>query len=358
MRLLNLITHLTRLAAAIALVVWLAGDRAGQRAYDALEALPDYDHSAEAEALRAEQRYSEALLVIEAGLADAQGEIQQAQLRLLAQQVEAERSDWLYRWSEVGSGAVTGSGDSPEALAGAIAADLFVFGDLRDLVIQGAKAARGEDSDEVIVALSALGLVLTATPSLDLGTAMLKFARRVGALTEGFARQLLRVSREAFDQRRWEPVGDIAEDAATLTRRSGPAATTAIFRQIDNPAQLRLATRWADRPKGAFSLWLGGRPALGLLEQGAEGERLLLKAATKGRRGIQLAADQAGVLLKPHPLLGIIKGVYKGNVPELIGPWLRNQAPALLGLAVAWMLYESLRLLGGIRRSLSRPDRL
>lgn len=39
-------------------------------------------------------------------------------------------------------------GESVEALAGAVVADLFVFVDVRDLVIEAGKTLRGEDNDE------------------------------------------------------------------------------------------------------------------------------------------------------------------------------------------------------------------
>lgn len=352
--LLSLTMRLMRLAAAILLLVWLGGDGPAVRAWDRLDALPDYDPAAAAEGLRDERRYSEALLVIEAGLASEPTGVQRAQLELLARQVEAERSDWLYRLSQAGEGALSGQGESPEALAGAVAADLFVFGDLRDLVIQGTRAVRGEDTDEVIVALSALGLVLTFTPTLDLGTAMLKFARRVGALSDAFARQLLRASREAFDQRAWTPVAGIVEDAGTLARRAGPAATSAILKNVNDADQLRLAARLSEKPAGAFTLWLGGKRALNLLEQGPDGEKLLLRAARKGSAGIDFAADHARLLLRPHPLVGLLKGLYKGNVPALLAGWSRSQASALLGLAAAWVVYELLRAALLIGRGVAR----
>ena len=153
------------------------------RAREQLDALPDHDFVAEAAQLRQEQRFDEALLTVEAGMAYAQQPAQQRRLRDEQQRIREAGADWRYRLSEIGSGALTGEGNTLEALGGAVAADLFVFGDVRDLVIQGGRALRGEDADEVLVALSAAGLVLTAAPSLDLGAALLKFARRAGAMT-------------------------------------------------------------------------------------------------------------------------------------------------------------------------------
>lgn len=321
-------------------LVWLCGQHVpAMDAQAGLAGLPDYDYVVEAERLRAGERFSEALLVAEAGIA-ASGDGYAPRLLELKTRIEAERDDWMRRLSEVARGAATGSGDSVEALTGAVTADLFVFGDVRDLVIQGGHRLRGEQVDEVIVALSAVGVLLTAAPALDFGAALLKFARKLGALTESFARHVAELAREAYDQKRLEPLSAVAEDVAMLGRRARPAGAVAILRHIDDPAELRLAARFSQRPGGSFALWLGGEPGLSLLRQGAEGQALLLRAARKGRAGIDYAARHTKLLLQPHPLLGLAKTLYKGTLPELLARLLGPQAATLLGLLTGWLLFE------------------
>lgn len=326
-----ILASLLRVALA-ALLVWTCAQ--ALPAWDAraaFAALADYDHLVEAERLRSTERYSEALLVVDAGLAAEPNPVLRTRLEDARAGIVAERDDFMRRLGDVGHGALTGTGDSVEALAGAVTADLFVFGDVRDLVIQGGRRLRGEDTDEVIVALSAAGLALTLAPAVDFGTAILKFARRAGALTEAFASRLLKLARGAVSERNAAPLAEVAGDVATLGRSARPAAAVAILKHVDDPLALRAAARVSQRPGGSFALWVGERPALQLAQQGAPGEAWLLRAARKGRAGVDYAAGNLRLLTRAHPLLGLIKGVYKGNLPRLFGEGLMQHAPALLG---------------------------
>ncbi len=326
-------------------LVWLSAQ--ALPAWDtnaALMAMPDYDYLAQAEALRKAERFSEALLVVDAGLAASTDVATRNAFELERNQIQIFRDDWLRRLGDAGQGALTGTGDSVEALAGAVVADLFVFGDVRDLVIQGGRRLRGEETDEVIVALSAAGIVLTAIPTADFGTAVLKFARRVGALSEAFARRLVKLLGTAAEERNLAPVVEVAGDAASLARAVQPAAAVAILKHVDDPLVLKAAARVAQRPSGGFALWVGEKPALDLLQAGKPGEDLLLRAAAKGRGGVDFAARNLGLLTRAHPLIGIFKGLYKYNLPRLLANLLATRAPLVLGLFFGWLVYECLLL--------------
>lgn len=331
---------LLRIALA-ALLVWTCVQ--ALPAWDAraaFDALPDYDYLVEAERLRVAEQYSEALLVVDAGMSAETDPVAQTRLEQTRAGIVAERDDFMRRLGDVGQGALTGTGDSVEALAGAVTADLFVFGDVRDLVIQSGKSLRGEDADELIVALSAAGIALTFAPEIDFGTAVLKFARRAGALTEAFARRLARLARDAVSERDIRPLADVAGDVATLGRQARPAAAITILKHIDDPETLRAAAKISTKQGGSFALWVGERPALELARQGVDGEALLLRAARKGRAGVDYAASHLRLLTRAHPLLGLIKSFYKGSLPALFGDWLMQQAPAVLGLLAGWLLFE------------------
>jgi hypothetical protein len=306
----------------------------------AVDALPDYDYLVEAEKLRTAEKYSEALLVADAGLAADPDPVMRTRLEDSRAGIVAERDDFMRRLGDVGQGALTGTGDSVEALAGAVAADMFVFGDVRDLVIQGGRKIRGEDADEVIVALSAAGIALTLAPEIDFGTALLKFARRAGAITETFAKRLVKLTRDAISERNAAPLAEVAVNVATLGRQAQPAAAVRILRHVDDPDALRAAARVSTKEGGSFALWVGEKPALELAQQGAEGEAMLLRASRKGRAGVEYAANNLRLLTRAHPLIGLIKGFYKGNIPQLFADWLMQQAPAVLGLLFGWLIFE------------------
>ena len=60
------------------------------------------------------------------------------------------------------SGLVTGNADDVASMSGTVAGDLFVFGDIRDVVREGKHLAMGEDTDRLVLGLAAAGLAVTA----------------------------------------------------------------------------------------------------------------------------------------------------------------------------------------------------
>jgi hypothetical protein len=105
------------------------------------------------------------------------------------------------------SGLVTGTADDVASLSGTVAGDLFVFGDIRDVVREGKHLAMGEDTDHLILGLATAGLAVTAATYVSLGGAaplragltLVKDARKVGRLGEGLTRWAGRSAREIVD---------------------------------------------------------------------------------------------------------------------------------------------------------------
>ena len=127
-------------AVAVLVVLGMEMPRADARA--ALEKLPLMDVAARAAELRGEGRFGEAMVVVEAGLDWMKNESGPAREALVAERArieEAQTGLWA-RVKRMGAGALTGEADSMEALAGAVVADFFVIGDIRDLVLEGVKS--------------------------------------------------------------------------------------------------------------------------------------------------------------------------------------------------------------------------
>lgn len=76
---------------------------------------------------------------------------------------------WLRSASDFGHGFLAGARDSDAAFAGALASDVSGFGDLRDLALEGRKLLGGEGADETVLALSAVGLAVSAATWVSLG---------------------------------------------------------------------------------------------------------------------------------------------------------------------------------------------
>ena len=105
------------------------------------------------------------------------------------------------------TGLVTGSGDDVASLSGTVVGDLFVIGDVRDVVREGKHLAMGEDTDRLVLGLAAAGLAVTAATYVSIGGAapvragltLVKDARKVGRLGEGLAAWAGRSAREFVD---------------------------------------------------------------------------------------------------------------------------------------------------------------
>jgi len=105
------------------------------------------------------------------------------------------------------TGLVTGNADDVASLSGTVAGDLFVFGDIRDVVREGKHLVMGEDTDRLILGLATAGLAVTAATYVSVGGAtplraglsLVKDARKVGRLGEGLAEWAGRSAREVVD---------------------------------------------------------------------------------------------------------------------------------------------------------------
>jgi len=99
------------------------------------------------------------------------------------------------------TGFVTGEGTSAAGLAGAVASDVTVVGDVRDIASEGGKMLAGQDYSELILGLSVIGVAATAATVATggggvvakAGVSLLKVAKRAGTLTAEFGRELTRL---------------------------------------------------------------------------------------------------------------------------------------------------------------------
>ena len=144
------------------------------------------------------------------------------------------------------TGLVTGEADDVASLSGTVAGDLFVFGDIRDVVREGKHLATGEDTDHLILGLATAGLAVTAATYVSVGGALalragltlVKDARKVGRLGEGLTKWAGRSARGVVD-------GPMLQQAVASgsVLRPGPtvSAIKAAFRAEKAGALVRLA---------------------------------------------------------------------------------------------------------------------
>src|SRR6478752_1642715 len=176
------------------------------------------------------------------------------------------------------TGLVTGTADDVASLSGTVAGDLFVFGDIRDVVREGKHLVMGEDTDRLILGLAAAGLVVTAATYVTVGgvapvragLTLVKDARKVGRLGEGLTQWAGRSARGIVDT----PMLQQAVATASVTRPGQTlTAIKAAFRAEKAGALVRLA-----KDVGRVSEKAGMRGALDTLKL-AEGPKDVARAA-------------------------------------------------------------------------------
>jgi hypothetical protein len=176
------------------------------------------------------------------------------------------------------TGLVTGNADDVGSLSGTVAGDLFVFGDIRDVVREGKHLAMGEDTDHLLLGLAAAGLAVTAATYVSVGGAvpvragltMVKDARKVGRLGEGLTQWAGRSAREIVDTPMLQQAvasGSVLRPGATVS------AIKAAFRAEKAGALVRLA-----KDVGRVGEKAGTRGALDTLRI-AEGPKDVARAA-------------------------------------------------------------------------------
>lgn len=221
------------------------------------------------------------------------------------------------------TGLVTGSADDVASLSGTVAGDLFVIGDVRDVVREGKHLAMGEDTDHLVLGLAAAGLAVTAVTYVSVGGAapvragltLVKDARKVGRLGEGLAAWAGRSAREVVDT----PMLQNAVASGSVLRPGETArAIKAAFRAEKAGALVRLGkdvTRVAEKT--------GTRGAMDTLRI-AEGPKDVARAA-------RLAEAQGGKTRAIMKLLGrgallLVAGAFD------LALWLFGAALTLFGV--------------------------
>ena len=94
---------------------------------------------------------------------------QKPEAQKLLKDIKTKRGSLEYRSAKVYEGLTTGTSDEIEGQISAIGSDFFLIGDLRDLAIEGTHYFKDEKVDKVLVSLSTIGLVASASTFFTFG---------------------------------------------------------------------------------------------------------------------------------------------------------------------------------------------
>ena len=176
------------------------------------------------------------------------------------------------------TGLVTGNADDAGSLSGTVAGDLFVFGDVRDVVRESKHLVMGEDTDRLVLGLATAGLAVTAATYVSVGgvapvragLTLVKDARKVGRLGEGLIEWAGRSAREAVDM-------PMLQNAVASGSVMHPGQTVSAIRAAFHAEKAGALVRLA-KDVGRISEKAGARGAIDTLRI-AEGPEDVARAA-------------------------------------------------------------------------------
>ena len=283
-RLFAYLSGVVLIAAGIAVLAALRFD-----AGEMLDALPDASPMPELRRLCRDGEYQQAEVLADAIIAEnLPGAAEAAVIRARCR--EKSGTFWKHG-SDILTGFVTGEPKSAAAAGGAIAADMMLFGDLRDLALQGIKKISGGEVDPVLTAFAGVGVATEVIDLIDWLPALFKSWRRAGALTDRFSASFFATMRRSarlgrLDNSAWRMVGDLR----AVSVRCGMKRSALLMRHVDSVQELGRFARMAERSPDAAVLLIrsGGADRIKLLARSGEAADLLCRASRKGTRGVTL----------------------------------------------------------------------
>ena len=314
-----------------------------------IEALPSQDYTPEIERLKAEKKLEEAFDLADYACRqeDMPGRERACALR---RELDGELNTF---WGTMGRsvrGFLTGEGTTVAEVSGAVASDMLLYGDLRDLTKQGFRMWAGEDADPVVAALAGFGLATELVDVVDWVPAVLKAFRKLGALSSRFVDFLTGVGARVAKTGRMDDAAKAVIDqigAVAGKEGLGVARTAAILKNVDTGGELATLAKAVERaPDAAYVLVRsGGKQGLDVLktvDEFSAGADVLKLAATKGPEGVRrLGALRAGgeyrrLVVVSRYTSRIVKDLRLGRVSG----WIRGVMTSLPG--AVWGVWAAL----------------
>jgi len=239
------------------------------------------DALSEAKNLAKSQRWPEVRMLADFAAQYPQDTSRQAAMTL-RQQADRKINNRWHSLQSFARGAVNGQPVDTASLLGSISLDMFVIGDIRDLLVQGWNAARGRETDPLIIGLSTAGLAASLTPQLHWAPALLKTLRRSGRLSPKLTRILSRQLKAGA----YRQTGRFIDDFASTAQRMGPAGVSGVMRWIDSPramAKVANAARISHRDSYVVTRLSRGK-LIPRVNINGSNIRLLAKSIRRGSR--------------------------------------------------------------------------
>jgi len=282
-----------------------------QRGFDQLvteqgfESLPDADLRTIAEQEWEAGRKETAISILDYMIEENMGDAASAKA-LREQYLNKIRSDdsSVGHLRSAAYGFATGKVDDLSSLAGSSAADVFIWGDVRDLVRE---IVFEDETDEIVVALSAAGIVTTIYPPGEIAIDVTKALKRVSAFSApmiDLMKKMLKGFKNLSDAGKKDKIKYVFMPFYELSKKSTWGEFTTMVRYCRNLEQVKLLTYLSslsptNGKKLSQILAVAGNQGMKLSGQifdqlgkyGQKGMDRIYSVLRKGPAGIRFIAD-------------------------------------------------------------------
>ncbi len=173
--------------------------------------------------------------------------------RRLYEEIEQKRHTMEYQSKKALEGVLMGKSDEPIGEASAMVSDFFLFGDLRDLAIEGYHKVSGQKVDEVLVGLSTIGVISSGATLLSGGSiapikggiGSLKLLKRKKRMPKWVERFIVIWAKQIKKTKNIKPITNFFEDIYHVTKASGFSTTIRLLKTTKSAKAFRESVSFA-----------------------------------------------------------------------------------------------------------------
>ena len=267
----------------------------------------------------------------------------------LLKEIHQKRNDFTYKANKFLEGILKGGSDEDIGKASAIASDFLVIGDVRDLSIEGKHYVNDEKVDKIMVTLSSLGLLATASTVYSLGAttpikstiSTLKYGRRLNKLPNWFNKQLMKQAKLAKETNSFKTIQSLFKPINQLYNKVGLTQMLNLLKKSKNLKELKSLARFTKRfgKKSNIFLNLTRNKALKYAHALPNVQpKTLFYASTYGERGLKGVSKmgEKKFIKRMKFRSNLAKIAYKGNLNPLFN-WLLKHLPNSLLYAITFV---------------------
>ena len=173
----------------------------------------------------------------------------------LLQEIIEKRSSLSYKSAKIAEGIRTGTSDELSGQLFAIGSDFFLIGDIRDLALEGTHYFQHEEVDPVLVSLSTIGLVASASTLFTLGSSavaksgvsVLKLAHKSRRIPPWLGKYLIREAKQIRKTKNISNIKPLFNTLDTMHKEVGLTNALKLLSHTHNMKELKGVSKLAKR---------------------------------------------------------------------------------------------------------------